>query len=38
MTGPVTFDPYGDTTNRQFSVYTVQSGGWEFTTSDAYRP
>ncbi|MFD0718450.1 bifunctional serine/threonine-protein kinase/ABC transporter substrate-binding protein [Streptomyces globosus] len=37
-TGPVAFDAYGDTVNRQLTVYTVRAGAWESVKSGAYEP
>ncbi|PBC75360.1 ABC-type branched-subunit amino acid transport system substrate-binding protein [Streptomyces sp. TLI_235] len=38
MTGPVAFDDYGDTKNRQLTVYTVQGGAWHSVKTDTYLP
>ncbi|WP_411543840.1 branched-chain amino acid ABC transporter substrate-binding protein [Kitasatospora sp. DSM 101779] len=35
-TGPVSFDGYGDTKNRQLTVYTVQGGAWHSVKTDSY--
>ncbi|MFE1317778.1 branched-chain amino acid ABC transporter substrate-binding protein [Kitasatospora phosalacinea] len=36
VTGPVAFDEYGDTTNKQLTVYSVQSGAWKKVKSGTY--
>ncbi|MBH5338607.1 branched-chain amino acid ABC transporter substrate-binding protein [Streptomyces pactum] len=35
VTGEIAFDEYGDVTNRQVSVYRVDSGGWRYVTHGA---
>lgn len=35
-TGAVSFDDYGDTTNRQLTVHTVQGGAWHSVRTDTY--
>ncbi|MGW4693816.1 branched-chain amino acid ABC transporter substrate-binding protein [Kitasatospora cineracea] len=36
VTGPVSFDEYGDTTNKQLTVYSVQGGAWKKVKSGTY--
>ncbi|BAJ27851.1 putative branched-chain amino acid ABC transporter substrate-binding protein [Kitasatospora setae KM-6054] len=36
VTGPVSFDQYGDTTNKQLTVYSVQGGAWKKVKSGTY--
>ncbi|GHD97730.1 branched-chain amino acid ABC transporter substrate-binding protein [Streptomyces alanosinicus] len=37
VTGKVSFDEYGDTTNKQLTVYSVQSGAWKTVESGTYN-
>ena len=36
IAGPVAFDEYGDTTNKQLTVYQVKNGKWEAAKSGTY--
>ncbi|MFI6683477.1 branched-chain amino acid ABC transporter substrate-binding protein [Streptomyces sp. NPDC050485] len=38
VTGPVSFDEYGDTTNTMMTAYKVTSGAWKPELSEAYKP
>ncbi|WTO37868.1 branched-chain amino acid ABC transporter substrate-binding protein [Streptomyces achromogenes] len=38
VSGHVSFDQYGDTTNKQLTVYQVKSGKWEPVKSGTYNP
>ncbi|WP_046729618.1 branched-chain amino acid ABC transporter substrate-binding protein [Streptomyces humi] len=38
VTGKVSFDEYGDATNKQLTVYKVTSGAWKAATSGTYTP
>ncbi|MER5357600.1 branched-chain amino acid ABC transporter substrate-binding protein [Streptomyces sp. NPDC002785] len=38
VTGPVSFDEYGDTTNTMMTAYQVDSGKWTSKLSEAYKP
>ncbi|MFD8864137.1 branched-chain amino acid ABC transporter substrate-binding protein [Streptomyces sp. NPDC059590] len=37
VTGKVSFDQYGDTTNKQLTVYEVQKGAWKSVKSDTFK-
>lgn len=37
VTGKVSFDQYGDTTNKQLTVYTVENGAWKTVESGTYN-
>ena len=37
MTGKVAFDQYGDTTNKQLTVYEVKGGKWESVKSETFK-
>ncbi|NJP74902.1 hypothetical protein HCJ99_29535, partial [Streptomyces sp. C1-2] len=36
IAGPVAFDEYGDTTNKQLTVYQVKDGKWKAVKSGTY--
>jgi branched-chain amino acid transport system substrate-binding protein len=36
-TGKVSFDEYGDTTNKQLTVYSVKNGAWKTVESGTYN-
>ena len=36
VTGKVSFDEYGDTTNKQLTVYKVEGGEWKAVKSGTY--
>ncbi|THA65729.1 branched-chain amino acid ABC transporter substrate-binding protein [Streptomyces sp. A0958] len=38
VTGPVSFDEYGDTTNTMMTAYQVDGGKWASKLSEAYKP
>ncbi|MEU9205809.1 branched-chain amino acid ABC transporter substrate-binding protein [Streptomyces sp. NPDC048332] len=38
VTGPVSFDEYGDTTNTMMTAYQVDGGKWVSKLSEAYKP
>ncbi|WP_185026500.1 branched-chain amino acid ABC transporter substrate-binding protein [Streptomyces candidus] len=38
VTGPVSFDEYGDTTNTMMTAYQVENGKWAAKFSEAYKP
>lgn len=38
VTGPVSFDQYGDTTNTMMTAYQVDGGKWVSKLSEAYKP
>ncbi|MER5853137.1 branched-chain amino acid ABC transporter substrate-binding protein [Streptomyces sp. NPDC002012] len=38
VTGPVSFDEYGDTTNTMMTAYQVDGGKWTSKLSEAYKP
>jgi branched-chain amino acid transport system substrate-binding protein len=38
VTGPVSFDEYGDTTNTMMTAYQVEKGKWTPKFSEAYKP
>lgn len=38
VTGPVSFDEYGDTTNTMMTAYQVDGGKWVSKISEAYKP
>lgn len=38
VTGKVAFDEYGDTTNRQLTVYSVKGGSWSTAKAGLYAP
>lgn len=38
VTGPVSFDAYGDTTNTMMTAYQVDGGKWTSKLSEAYKP
>lgn len=38
VTGPVSFDEYGDTTNTMMTAYKVTDGAWKPELSEAYKP
>lgn len=38
VTGPVSFDQYGDTTNTMMTAYKVTDGAWKPELSEAYKP
>ncbi|MFE4328300.1 MULTISPECIES: branched-chain amino acid ABC transporter substrate-binding protein [unclassified Streptomyces] len=38
VTGPVSFDEYGDTTNTMMTAYQVNGGKWTSKLSEAYKP
>ncbi|MEW2247301.1 branched-chain amino acid ABC transporter substrate-binding protein [Streptomyces sp. NPDC058733] len=37
VTGKVSFDQYGDTTNKQLTVYAVENGAWKTVESGTYN-
>ncbi|KUJ54394.1 branched chain amino acid ABC transporter substrate-binding protein [Streptomyces albus subsp. albus] len=37
VTGTVSFDEYGDTTNKQLTVYKVENGAWKSEKSDTFK-
>lgn len=37
VTGKVAFDQYGDTTNKQLTVYKVEGGKWVDVKSDTFN-
>lgn len=37
VTGKVSFDQYGDTTNKQLTVYEVKKGAWKSVKSDTFK-
>ncbi|WP_432093922.1 branched-chain amino acid ABC transporter substrate-binding protein [Streptomyces sp. bgisy100] len=37
VTGKVSFDKYGDTTNKQLTVYAVKNGAWEAVKSETFK-
>ncbi|MGC5346028.1 branched-chain amino acid ABC transporter substrate-binding protein [Streptomyces sp. DT24] len=37
VTGPVSFDEYGDTTNTMLTAYQVTAGAWKSKLSEAYK-
>ncbi|MGW2324615.1 branched-chain amino acid ABC transporter substrate-binding protein [Streptomyces sp. NPDC001700] len=37
VTGKVAFDEYGDTTNKQLTVYQVKNGAWKSVTSRTFK-
>ncbi|MGK5627731.1 branched-chain amino acid ABC transporter substrate-binding protein [Streptomyces sp. URMC 123] len=37
VTGKVSFDQYGDTTNKQLTVYQVQNGAWKALKSETFK-
>ncbi|MEU9604227.1 branched-chain amino acid ABC transporter substrate-binding protein [Streptomyces sp. NPDC048057] len=37
VTGKVSFDDFGDTTNKQLTVYTVKNGTWQSIKSDTFN-
>lgn len=37
VTGPVSFDEYGDTTNTMMTAYQVDGGKWVSKLSEAYK-
>ncbi|MEV6317463.1 branched-chain amino acid ABC transporter substrate-binding protein [Streptomyces sp. NPDC051776] len=37
VTGKVAFDEYGDTTNKQLTVYEVKGGAWEAVKSETFK-
>ncbi|MFJ3230382.1 branched-chain amino acid ABC transporter substrate-binding protein [Streptomyces sp. NPDC086787] len=38
VTGKVSFDEYGDATNKQLTVYSVEKGAWTSVVSGTYNP
>ncbi|KPI08546.1 hypothetical protein OK074_3547 [Actinobacteria bacterium OK074] len=38
ISGTVSFDEYGDTTNKQLTVYQVKNGAWKAVESGTYEP
>ncbi|WP_119289576.1 branched-chain amino acid ABC transporter substrate-binding protein [Streptomyces sp. YIM 130001] len=38
VTGPVSFDEFGDTTNTMMTAYEVEKGAWKPKLSEAYKP
>ncbi|WP_405781631.1 branched-chain amino acid ABC transporter substrate-binding protein [Streptomyces sp. NBC_00859] len=38
IAGHVSFDQYGDTTNKQLTVYQVKNGAWKAVKSGVYKP
>ncbi|MER5969840.1 branched-chain amino acid ABC transporter substrate-binding protein [Streptomyces sp. NPDC002055] len=37
VTGKVSFDKFGDTTNKQLTVYAVKNGAWEAVKSETFK-
>jgi branched-chain amino acid transport system substrate-binding protein len=37
VTGKVSFDEFGDATNKQLTVYSVTAGAWKTVTSGTYN-
>ncbi|MFF3766720.1 branched-chain amino acid ABC transporter substrate-binding protein [Streptomyces sp. NPDC001922] len=37
VTGKVSFDKFGDTTNKQLTVYSVKGGAWEAVKSETFK-
>ncbi|MFF0743525.1 branched-chain amino acid ABC transporter substrate-binding protein [Streptomyces sp. NPDC004111] len=38
VTGPVSFDEFGDTTNTMMTAYQIEKGAWKPKFSEAYKP
>jgi branched-chain amino acid transport system substrate-binding protein len=38
ISGPISFDEYGDTTNKQLTVYQVKNGEWKSVHSGTFEP